>query len=48
MLENGMIVGAERYDPQCQDVKMQRCGRYIVNIKPDPAKNYRFQAVRSV
>ena len=26
----------------------QRCGRYIVNIKPDPAKNYRFQAVRSV
>lgn len=25
MLENGMIVGAEKYDPQCQDVKMQRC-----------------------
>lgn len=24
-IENGMIVGAERYDPQCQDVKMQRC-----------------------
>lgn len=24
-IENGMIVGAEKYDPQCQDVKMQRC-----------------------
>ena len=24
-IENGMIVGAERYDPQCKDVKMQRC-----------------------
>lgn len=25
MLENGMIVGAEKYGPQCQDIKMQRC-----------------------
>ena len=24
-IENGMIVGAEKYDPQCQDIKMQRC-----------------------
>ncbi len=24
-IENGMIVGAEKYDLQCQDVKMQRC-----------------------
>ena len=24
-IENGMIGGAEKYDPQCQDVKMQRC-----------------------
>ena len=23
-IENGMIVGAEKYDPQCQDIKMQR------------------------
>lgn len=26
----------------------QRCGRYIVNIKPDPAKNYRFRGVVSI
>ena len=25
MLENGMIVGAEKYDPQCRDVKERRC-----------------------
>lgn len=25
MLENGMIVGAEKYDPQCQDVIERRC-----------------------
>ena len=24
-IETGMIVGAEKYDLQCQDVKMQRC-----------------------
>ena len=24
-IENGMIVGAEKYDPQCQDIKMHRC-----------------------
>ena len=24
-IENGMIVGAERYDPQCQDVECSRC-----------------------
>ena len=24
-IENGMIIGAEKYDPQCQDIKMQRC-----------------------
>lgn len=24
-IENGMIVGAEKYDPQCQHVRMQRC-----------------------
>lgn len=25
MLENGMIVGAERHDPQCQDIECSRC-----------------------
>lgn len=25
MIENGMIVGAERHDPQCQDVECSRC-----------------------
>ena len=25
MIENGMIVGAESYDPQCQDVECSRC-----------------------
>ena len=24
-IENGMIVGAERHDPQCQDVECSRC-----------------------
>lgn len=24
-IENGMIVGAEKYDPQCRDVKERRC-----------------------
>lgn len=24
-IENGMIIGAERYDPQCQDVECSRC-----------------------
>ena len=24
-IENGMIVGADKYDPQCQDIKTQRC-----------------------
>lgn len=25
MLENGMIVGAERHDPQCRDIECSRC-----------------------
>lgn len=25
MIENGMIVGAERYDPQCQDTECRDC-----------------------
>ena len=25
MIENGMIVGAESWDPQCQDFKQERC-----------------------